>query len=263
MSGTSRIVDKKEQHIEKINPFFVQKVAGELDNFNLRVSKGEIPGHSFIHKFGENPSVSSVEEVVWDKGGMYEYLNTAQQLSVQSTSSGDSQDNVGAWQIRIEGLDENYIEITEVITLQGLISVITSNSFIRVFRMTVISTGTSQKASGTISVTYLGITLAQIIDGNNQTLMSLYTIPAGKTGYLIKGKAGATAGKTMSGSFFIRDFGSVFKVAHRFYIYQNNYEYFFSYPIPLEEKSDIEVRVISSSSGGALSAAFDILLIDN
>ena len=37
----------------------------------------------------------------------------------------------------------------------------------------------------------------------------------------------------------------------------------FGVPIPLPEKSDIDVRIVTRSNNGRYTAAFDILLVDN
>jgi hypothetical protein len=53
--------------------------------------------------------------------------------------------------------------------------------------MSVETAGTSGNNEGTITVTYTGGSdvAATISEGNGQTLMTLYTIPAGYTGYLL------------------------------------------------------------------------------
>jgi len=39
--------------------------------FLLRVQKGEVAGHSLVHKFGKNPDIDAGFETVWNGGGLY------------------------------------------------------------------------------------------------------------------------------------------------------------------------------------------------
>ena len=70
------------------------------------------------------------------------YLTTAETLDLSSTSAGDSISGTGARQIELSGLDNNFDRISEVIDLNGLATVTTTNSFIRLNFAVVSSSGT-------------------------------------------------------------------------------------------------------------------------
>jgi hypothetical protein len=56
---------------------------------------------------------------------------------------------------------------------------------------------------------------AHIINGNNQTQMAIFTVPRGKTGYLIQGDASMSRPQTNGTAivqYFSRRFGGVFKI---------------------------------------------------
>jgi hypothetical protein len=106
--------------------------------------------------------------------------------------------------------------------------------------------------------------VAAITAGKGQTLMAVYTIPAGYTGYLVKGTCSAQAGADATGDMFIRYFGSAsFRVGHSFEVSGagGQYLYEFPIPIPIPAKSDIDVRVVTRSNNGRYTAAFDVILI--
>ena len=75
-------------------------------------------------------------------------------------------------------------------------------------------------------------------------------------------KSGADA----TGSMFVRLFGqNVFRIGHSFEVSGagGQYIYPFSIPIKITEKSDIDVRAAVRSNNARITAAFDIVLLDN
>jgi hypothetical protein len=65
---------------------------------------------------------------------------------------------------------------------------------------------------------------------------------------------------------FIRYFGqSSFRVGHSFEVQGEGgpYNYKFSVPIRIPEKSDIDVRAAVRTNNSRVTAAFDLILIDN
>jgi len=109
---------------------------------------------------------------------------------------------------------------------------------------------------------------AQILDGNNQTLMSIYTIPADCTGYLIKYKASAFNSQSASSIGYtlqmkVREFSKTFRVQSITSV-GTNYEsvHNFPFPIKLEPKSDIIFNIVSANgNNGAVNVDFDIALL--
>ena len=99
--------------------------------------------------------------------------------------------------LTIEGLDANYHEQTETVTLTGTSAVTTTNTFIRVFRMTY-EDGANVGTITARTVSASGTVVAQIDVGYAQTLMAVYTIPAGHTGYLVALDSTIDSNKTHS-----------------------------------------------------------------
>lgn len=239
-------------------------------DFFMGIATGNVAGFKHVHTFWENPDVWTAWETIWDQGGVYAYPTTAGVLSVSSTNANDTAAGTGARTVLITGLDENYNDVTESIILNGLTGVNTTKQFIRVFKVRVTTAGSGATAAGDIYVWTGTITsgipatvYATIKNGNNNTLMGCYTVPAGYTWFLRLWKTSAPSGKSADVKFLTRPIWSVFGVSHSLSLYQNNYDYPFFVPVPMPEKTDLEVRALSSASGTKITLAFDVILIKN
>ena len=152
---------------------------GTSEPFELQISRGQISAHYRLHKFGFNPLINQTEETIWDVGGIYAYPSSAVKMTATSTDGANDEDV----QVTIQGLDADYNQLSETVTLDGTGSGETSGFFLRVFRAFIEG---SQEPSGTINITNTGTTYARITLGENQTLMTVWTVPAGYTAYLLQ-----------------------------------------------------------------------------
>lgn len=233
-----------------------------MDDLHLNIARGLVKGTTFIHKFGAVPAMSvNTTGTLWDVNDTiypWSAWDSAGTITVDRANAGDANK-----QITVVGLDSNYNNIQETITLTNATGNSSTNSFKRVFRAFVVN-GTENV--GLISIKKGATTVAAIIAGKGQTLMAVYTIPAGYTGYLCKGTATAQAGADATGDMFVRYFGqSNFRVGHSFEVDGDGgqYMYDFTIPIPIPAKSDIDIRVTTRSNNGRYTAAFDIILIED
>ena len=233
-----------------------------LDNLFLNIARGLVKGTTFNHKFGAVPAMSTnTTGTIWDVNDtLYPWSawSAAGTVTVDRASSSDANKHV-----TLVGLDANYEPLTETIILTNPTGNASTNSFIRIFRAFI---GDGETNVGLISIKKSTTTVAAITAGKGQTLMAVYTIPAGYTGYLVKGTATAQAGADATGDMFIRYFGSAtFRVGHSFEVSGagGQYIYEFHVPIPIPAKSDIDVRVATRSNNGRYTAAFDLILIEN
>jgi hypothetical protein len=198
---------------------------------------------------------------IWDKNDTvypWSTWSAASVINIDRASASDANKNVTVY-----GLDANYNPINETITLTNATNNTSTNQFIRVFRA-FCADGSTNVGNITIQV---GTTdVAVITAGKAQTLMAIYTVPAGYTGYLLKGTCSAQAGADATGDMFIRYYGQEsFRVGHSFEVSGSGgqYLYEFGVPIPIPEKSDIDVRVVTRSNNGRFTSAFDMILIEN
>lgn len=170
----------------------------------LDTARGLEPGVTYSDKFGFNPNVGTSYEDVWDAGGTYTgWLTAAQTIRVRSGgNAADTAAGAGARTVTIQGLDENWAEASETVTLAGAsASAATTTTFIRVSRAFVATCGAYGGANtGNILIEETGASslMAVIVAGNSQTQMFMLTVPAGQTGYLRSLHTYADSNKTMS-----------------------------------------------------------------
>jgi len=107
-------------------------------------------------------------------------------------------------------------------------------------------------------------------DGTNQTLMALWTIPAGYTGYLMQYDVsnGTTSNTPAVCKLLLvaRPYGEVFQTKDiKSLTTGMHIENTLIIPVEFAEKTDIEVRAVSSSNSVTfdISAAFEMLYIKN
>lgn len=248
---------------------------GTTEPFELQVSRGQISFHKAQFKFGFNADIDDSLETIWSEGGLYSYLTSASVLKISSASANDASAGTGARTITISGLDGSYNEVSESVTLNGQTAVNTTNSFLRVFRMIVDTAGSGGQNAGKIYAGTGTVTAGVpankygVIDvGDNQTLMCFWTVPAGYTAYLHQidiSMNTEVANKFGTVSLAARPDGGVFNVKDKFALSQDIIHQQFNYPIKFEEKTDLEVRAIASSSNAnlAVSAGLDIIYIAN
>ena len=248
---------------------------GDL-RYCLDIAAGNISGYTNVNKFGSNPDIDSGDapEDIWDGSGIYDYTIISGLLNLSSSSTGDTQEYI------VVGLDDNYAAQQASVTASGQTPVTVSGVWSRVYRA--YNNGTTDNAgdvylwnqagAATIGVPNTATDVkAKIQVGLNQTLMALYTVPAGKTGYLISWYAGeSTAGiGTPEGTIQlkIREFGKVFRVKRQMSLIATGntiYQEKMSVPLQIQEKSDILVTCpFMAGTNVVVDAGFDLILIDN
>ena len=242
--------------------------------YTLQVSKGQVAGATPLYKFARNPDIDSTEETIWEHGGNYVFPTSAAVRYVSSSDANDTNGGTGVNKVRVFGLDANYALIEEEVELAGQTQVATSLSYLRVYRAYVTLAGSGGTAAGTVYVADSGAS-AGVPTGNvyanlgtsNQTLLGVYTVPAGKTLYLDDVNFTAAisqANANVTIKFNIRDFGSnVFRTIVITELQSGTYIDKFEYPQPIYEKTDIEVRAVATSNNNPITVSWQGVLIDN
>jgi len=251
---------------------------GTSEPFELQVARGQVAYHESVYKFGNNAAVANVTETIWQQGGLYSYLSAASVLKVSSSSANDTSAGTGARTVELFGLDGDYNEINELVTLNGQTAVNTTQSYLRINRMIVRSAGSGgynagviYAGTGTVTAGVPANIYATINgDGTNQTLMALWTVPAGYTGYLMQyDVSNGTTSNTPAVcklTLVARPYGEVFQSKDvKSLTTGMHIENSLVVPVKFTEKTDIEVRAVSSSASVIfdISAAFEIIYIKN
>lgn len=246
---------------------------GTTEPFPVQVARGQIDGHRSVVIFGYNPDVDTAEVTVWPLPSIKTHPAAATQLKVSSTSTDDTSAGTGARTVVLEGLDTNYNEITETVTLNGQTAVTTTNSFVRINRAYVATAGSSKSALGDI---YFGdgtvtagvpATIYDIIKFDyNTTITGHYTIPAGYTGYIMQGlfSAGQPTGSSqITGRLLTAGLDGIRRAAALTTVNNGTADYTFEFPVPIPEKTDVEATAAGKSTNNEASCMFIILLVRN
>jgi len=248
---------------------------GKTEPFELQVAQGQIAFHKTNFKFGFNPDIDDSLETVWSKGGLYTYLTSATALYVSSSSTDDTSAGTGARTVKVSGLDSNYDEVDATVSMNGQ-SGVSLGTFIRVNRIQVLTAGSGGANAGNLHVgseasPTLGVpatSYAFVAIGDNQTLMSLWTVPRNYTAYLYQTDvtvATTQNNKYCTVSLVARPFGGVFNVKDRFVKAESSIVQTYFFPLKFDEKTDIEMRAVGDSAGAdiAISAGMDFMYVLN
>lgn len=244
--------------------------------YELQVSKRKIEGSEPLDKFGLNPVITTATdpEDIWEGGGIYPFSTSADIISVSSSDVDDDQELI------VQGLDANGLEIFDTVTLNGQTRVALNTPLLRVYRM---ENNGSTDFEGTVYC-YSGTTnsggvpsggsveKARIDNGNNQTLMAIYTVPANKVGFLYRGEAGIEwEGGAFTGTEFARLYyqsrrqGKVFKIKKAISLVSagsSNYLDNRSFPDIIPGLTDIKLSVAEVSATMGVWGTFDIEIVD-
>lgn len=173
----------------------IQVKAGQtFSDFFIEVSRGNVDGISSINKFGRNIEIDSgVTADIWDGGHtgdvslLWVAPTQARTHTIASDSASDTDGGVGARRLRLFGLpDWDTSEVSEDIVMNTGSPPVTTNSYVIIHRMQVLTKGATNVNVGTITATATtdATVTAKIRPGQGQTQMSVYGIPSIQTAYM-------------------------------------------------------------------------------
>jgi hypothetical protein len=228
--------------------------------WTMQIAQGLIAGHTVEQVTGYNPSTSA-GDAVWSVGTAYPWSSfvTAQTLYLKSSTNNATDRSMP---IMINGLDANYVEQTEVVTLNASDSrtaVASTKQFLRIHNVTCNGADTNV-GDITVHVTSgAGTVVSKISAGRGGARAGVYSIPAGYTGYLFKFDSSSTAATVVN--IMKRSFNKAFTVLHVAIVDNSTYIYDFPFPIVLSEKSDM--YTIIEAGSGKTAVNYEILLVAN
>jgi hypothetical protein len=235
---------------------------GGNNQFELNVSAGIMTEMANVHKFGSVVTGSGTYDTVWTEGGQYEFPVSAGVVTLVSNDTQDNPSGTGAATVVVEGLDSNFDEIQETITLNGTVGVAGTLSFLRTHRMFVDEGDTNV---GNLTVSIGSTVTCAIAPGMGQSQVAFYTVPRGKSAFLKQFTATQNKNQENSMRLFQRKPNGVdrpYRVVTELNLYGSNMIKPYSFPVFFSEKTDLEVRAYTGSNCTA-SAMFDLLVADN
>jgi hypothetical protein len=244
---------------------------GAYEPFELQVARGQIQGHRNVTVFGFNPDVDTAQVSVWPLPSLITFPASPIQMTVSSTSANDTSAGTGARTIVVQGLDANYNEVSETVTMNGQTAVTMTASLVRVNYAYVVTAGSGNSADGDI---YIGTgtvtagvpaTAYDIIKLDyNTTITGSFTVPAGHTAYVSQGlfSAGQAGGSNqVQGRLLTRGTDNIRRTAAVTSINNGVADYTFEYPLQVAEKTTIEATAIGSSNNNACTSMFILVLV--
>lgn len=207
------------------------------DQFELSVARGKVKGAKIVNIFGFNAATTTTMRALWELADTTDYVFPPAALNMTVTSAAGDNGKT----MLIVGLDANYEEIQELVTLNSVTPPVTTLAFFRINNVVMISaTNTSN-----VSVTNGGVTYARINAtlGTNQA--SIYTVPAGHCFFLYRIDAFMNDASAAKPGLFRNQVsfpnGRTLRVADTPYLNQMNIKR--DFPFKYEEKTDIQLQV--------------------
>ena len=243
-------------------PYAIESVTkvGAYEPFDLQVARTQIMGHSTVNIYGYQTSVTTSVIPLWENATTYTYPSSAITMNLAGTS-GDTA------KITIVGLDANYLQISETLTLSGATAVPTVNKYFRINSMFVTS-GSASNPSGAVTLKDVTntTTYAQINAGIGRTQMAIYTVPAGYTLYLSRVNAYTSFNGNNANYVTYRN-QSVSSSGVVSVTQQSPFTQFYEaqrvMPRPFTEKTDLQIQFSTSTGTAAISVAVECFLIQN
>jgi hypothetical protein len=247
---------------------------GTIEPFELQVARGQITMHSSFCQFGINTAVGTSNETVWIGSNTYTFPSSASVLKISSSSASDTSAGTGARTVQIQGLDANYEAVSETVSLNGQTAVNTTNSYLRVNKMIVLTAGSGGTSVGNIYAGTGDVTAgvpAVVVNQTgilaNETESGFYTVPAGYTAFInmwTMSSGNTTADEWTRFTLRIRPLGGVFGIKAQYHIPASGiYECVAAYPLPIPEKADLEILAATSDGSASASTQLQLMLIKN
>jgi hypothetical protein len=244
------------------NPSITQYERTEA--FELQVARGLITGHSLVNIFGYQASVGTTFIPAWERTTVYNFPAAPLNLRVYSSSASDVN-----CRIVINGLDANWLPITEVVILtNGITGVLTTNQFIRV-NSAFATDAVFANPVGNILISNSAKTAiyGEILAGIGRTQMSVYSVPDGYTFFLYRVDAYNNQGGGGNAYGLYRVSATDNTNGTTYVVLQSpfalNYNARRCIPFPYTQKTDLQWQVAAASGTMPVGIIIEGILIKN
>lgn len=156
----------------------------------VAVAMGLIPGAKSQDLHGYNEAIGTAFEPLRSiSTPVYPTVNTPITLTLSSDAVTDVYGTgTGAWAVMVTGVTANFVEVSEIVNLNGRTGVSTVNTYLAVNSVTVVAAGSNGFNNGGIYAGFGAIStgvpaniLASIVANQNRSTGAIFTVPAGKT----------------------------------------------------------------------------------
>src|SRR6056300_1260298 len=218
-------------------------------NWETSVALGKSVGNEVRNIFGYNAAIGDTFIPAWELASAYPYPTAAATMTLRWNTAD------AGYTILIKGLDENYDEIQETITLTASpVTQITQNEYLRINDLVTIATpgGAYGDPDNNINLTNAGntVTYARIDAGTGKSQASIYTVPRGYQFALLRISAFCASGALNNRTLGFRNVarlktGVILRVAQVEFLEQMIIDR--QYPFVYDECTDIEFQLKGSA----------------
>jgi len=153
------------------------------NDFLVDISRNKVGDYRILSLSGSNPDIDTgVEEDLWPQGGLLSYLASEETMDIVSTDAADSDPLA----IFISGVDGNYNIVSEVIVLDGLTPVTTTQAFFRVNFMFLSGEGSTNAGFITATASTASTVQCAMLINTGISQHGFFTVPAGKIGNIFQ-----------------------------------------------------------------------------
>jgi hypothetical protein len=231
---------------------------GFLHEQDIQVSRGLIRGATVRNIFGYNTAITTSFIPAWEFVSAYTYPVSAITMTITSASASDDGKT-----LLIQGLDANYAEISDIVTINGAGDINTNIPFFRINDV-ILTSGATNVGLITIQNTGKTVNYAGIRAGDGRNQASIYTVPANKEFYLYRIDAFSNDGVSAQPGLF-RNFsqsstGQQYTVARTTFYSNMNVQR--RIPFKYSEKTDIQFQLRTNSGTHEMNVFGEGILVD-
>lgn len=221
----------------------------------LEIAHRRISGAQQVQLFGFNRNIEEAYETVWNNGGgIYTFPSQPLTMTLVSTSAADTMP------VLVQGLDNNYEPINDIVTLNGTTPVTSNVPFYRINNAVILS----GENAGNISITNGGNTYAYIEEEAGTIQAIVYTTSARHSLYV---RTAAFVSGTVNPNKYM--FSRACQVSSngrtlRFWesTFQRSMDFNVAVPFRVPPKTDFTIEAKSSSGVNELSVYIGAVLLE-
>ena len=227
-------------------------------NFEDQVALGMVPGFELVSRWHEETSTTNIQSEFTNSSDTIRILpSAAAAISIVSSSAEDGAGtSTGVLSVHVYYLDANWLEQSEVVTLNGTGAVTTTGTAIRFLAAHSESVGSAGAAVGNINFSIGGNSQSRILATQNETREAAYACPDNKMIYIrsIEFFTGRSPTVDLDIAVEVRDAGEdIWYTVFSGEVYQGAID-FDDFRLVMGPRDDIRVLGTASGSGGPSAA---------